>query len=231
MTLTLLDDGTADPYCVGHYYIIGNGTEADVERFQALLTFFVAGFALLTLIINGPTTRYFVSCLQLTRKSTGKKFAYAAASRRLEELIRDTIEDYLKHDELYCQADWNRVWKAIPLHHWQGHHSCGKVVLGGANHDIITEAGVDVQIQDKINDLNDQMHDLMLKLENAKDYRQNQLVKRLSCNSEIDEDASFEKLFVLYQVCFSYVVTLAINSFIVTEFSYWLYGAKNTFFT
>jgi len=65
-----------NPDCEGHWYIIGDGSLEDAERFQALLTFFVAGFALLTLLINGVTTRYLVSCLGVTHKRIANKYEF-----------------------------------------------------------------------------------------------------------------------------------------------------------
>ena len=72
-----------------------------MRRFQALLTFLVAGFATLTLVINGLTTSFVVKCLGLTRKSKANQYAYDAATRHLEELMRDEVEDRLKKDVLY----------------------------------------------------------------------------------------------------------------------------------
>ena len=55
-----------------------------MRDFQALIVFFVAGFALLTLLINGVTTRYVVSALKLTRKQFASKYVVSLGAAGFE---------------------------------------------------------------------------------------------------------------------------------------------------
>jgi NhaP-type Na+/H+ or K+/H+ antiporter len=70
-------NGTAtdDANCAedNHYFRIGDGSIDDAKAFQARLLFFVAGFALITLVINGISMRYVVSGLGLTNKTVANK--------------------------------------------------------------------------------------------------------------------------------------------------------------
>jgi len=175
----------------------------DVKRFQALLTFFVAGFATLTLLVNGLTTRFVVGWLGLTRKSQANRFAYNAAARHLEELMRDEIEDRLKHDPLYSHADWKRVWKALPVHEWE-EEECGQhheVSEAEHWHQQLDEDDVDEdfeELRDEIESVSKQLKSLHAKLDDAKETRRNNIVRRLHSLPDFKHSDYFDELLVLY---------------------------------
>ena len=39
--------------------------------------------------------------------------------------MRDEIEDHLRDDPLFQFANWDRVWKALPVHSWT-ERECGQ---------------------------------------------------------------------------------------------------------
>lgn len=201
-TNTVLENGDLDPDCVGHWYIIGAGTTEDVRRFQALLTFFVAGFATLTLLINGLTTRFVVGCLGLTRKSKANNYAFTAATRQLEELMRDQVEDKLKKDPLYRHADWHRVWKAIPVHGWE-EKACGRVRIAPDAvhwHEGIDDDDVDDNLEHTIKALEKKSKVIASLLDDAKEMRRNQILARLdSFPDHAEPDPNFAEVFELFK--------------------------------
>lgn len=98
-------------------------------------------------------------------------------------------------------ADWNKVWKAIPVHHWE-ESTCGTVRLqpfGKHWHQKLDEDDVDDTLEHTITTLEQKLRVLAGKLDDAREMRRNQILSRIDHFPEgMSADPHFQRIFSLY---------------------------------
>ncbi|CAN0312081.1 unnamed protein product, partial [Scytosiphon promiscuus] len=78
------------------------------------IVFLTAGVAVLSLVLNGTTTGPLVRFLKLDRASEASQSVFGQACFALE-LSMEKQEQLLKEDPFLCDANWNLVWRYLPL--------------------------------------------------------------------------------------------------------------------
>ncbi|CAM9175603.1 unnamed protein product [Ectocarpus sp. 12 AP-2014] len=78
------------------------------------IVFLTAGIAVLSLLVNGTTTGPLVRFLKLDRASEASQGVFGQACFALE-LSMQKQELLLKEDPFLCDANWNLVWRYLPL--------------------------------------------------------------------------------------------------------------------
>jgi len=83
------------------------------NRFQEEVMFYMAGIVVLTILVNGTTTKHLVARLGLTKRSQASKLQHEAFVSKLNEAIRSRVSECRNNPEL-AGADWEVVWSFIP---------------------------------------------------------------------------------------------------------------------
>ncbi|CAN0042863.1 unnamed protein product [Scytosiphon promiscuus] len=93
----------------------GNSFYDDIDDVvQSLVLFYVAGIAALTLVINGSLAGYLVSYLHLDRSTNAETEVFTKACSAIEARLEHKL-DLLKGDRFLGDADWEIVWRYIPV--------------------------------------------------------------------------------------------------------------------
>jgi hypothetical protein len=78
------------------------------------VNFFVAGFVCLSLIINGPSTRWLYMKLELYPVQPYREFVFSRAMQGLDAIECPAHETQLKLDPFHAKSDWNLVRLFLP---------------------------------------------------------------------------------------------------------------------
>lgn len=84
------------------------------SKTKALFIFHMAGIALLTLVINGTSTRALLKYLKMDRGSFASKKIFDTAVQQIDDRTEMAVQT-LKEDMFYTDADWSIVWSYIPV--------------------------------------------------------------------------------------------------------------------
>eukprot|EP00903_Cladosiphon_okamuranus_P022319 g20525.t1 len=84
------------------------------DSIRSLVLFYVAGIAAMTLVINGSLAGYLVSYLHLDRSTTAETEVFTKACSAIEARLEHKL-DLLKGDRFLGDADWEMVWRYIPV--------------------------------------------------------------------------------------------------------------------
>jgi len=96
-------------------------------QIQKQMMFHMAGIVLLTLSINGTTCKYLVSYLELNKQSSAAQHFFDKATMHVHGHMTGVLESLKRHPH-YKSADFQQVWKAIPVlsrHVYQERHEQG----------------------------------------------------------------------------------------------------------
>ena len=92
----------------------GNTTSLCLSRFTANRTmFFMAGVVLLTLVINGPTTKYLLTFVRLSKETPAALILHRKSMYLLQKRIDENVR-LLKRDPFFLGTDWAKVWANVP---------------------------------------------------------------------------------------------------------------------
>jgi hypothetical protein len=81
---------------------------------QSRMVFLMAGIVLLTLLINGTTTKFLVQHLGLDKQSAAARAFFSDATVNLQQHMDYVVESLRRHP-YYKNADWDRVWECVPV--------------------------------------------------------------------------------------------------------------------
>ncbi|CAM9333885.1 unnamed protein product [Scytosiphon promiscuus] len=94
--------------------VVDGGDEHIDQVDKDAIVFLTAGVAVLSLVVNGTTTGPLVRFLKLDRASEASQSVFGQACFALE-LSMQKQEQLLKEDPFLCDANWNLVWRYLPL--------------------------------------------------------------------------------------------------------------------
>ncbi|CAK9027120.1 Sodium/hydrogen exchanger 8 (Na(+)/H(+) exchanger 8) (NHE-8) (Protein SALT OVERLY SENSITIVE 1B) [Durusdinium trenchii] len=94
--------------------IQGDGIICLVGRTQNEMIFMMAGIVLLTLAINGTTSKRLVNWLKLNKQGAAAHTFFERATVHVHDHMEFVVESLKRHPH-YKNADWDVVWKHMPI--------------------------------------------------------------------------------------------------------------------
>ena len=87
---------------------------------------------MLTLLVNGTTSRWVIHALRIDSVSEESKKIYESACMHIERYT-DAYVDKIKNHILFSHADWNLIWHYLPVHTQQVYEKRRKKCIGEGN--------------------------------------------------------------------------------------------------
>jgi hypothetical protein len=81
---------------------------------QSRMVFLMAGIVLLTMLVNGTTTKMLLKRLALDKQSAAARAFFSDATVNLQTHMDYVVESLRRHP-YYKNADWDRVWELVPV--------------------------------------------------------------------------------------------------------------------